>query len=255
MHYKYVYKMKNSLENKIIVITGGNGLLGSTMIKKIKSDGAFLINLDINHKTNEDLSNIECDITSKNSINNALSTILKKYNRIDGLVNNAYPRTKDWGNKFEDIKLESWKQNIDWQLNSYFYVSQQVAIQMSKQMYGSIINVASIYGVVGPDFSVYDETTMTMPAGYSAIKGGLINLTRYMASYFGPHKVRVNSVSPGGIFDNQNINFVKNYEKRVPLGRMGSPDDIAPSVSFLLSDDAGYITGQNLIVDGGWTAI
>lgn len=247
--------MKNSLENKIIVITGGNGLLGSAMIKKIKSDGGFSINLDINHKTSEDLSNIECDITSQNSINNAMSIIIEKYNRIDGLVNNAYPRTTDWGNKFEDIKLESWKQNIDWQLNSYFYVSQQVATQMSKQMYGSIINIASIYGVVGPDFTVYDETSMTMPAGYSAIKGGLINLTRYMASYFGSNNVRVNCVSPGGVFDNQDINFVKNYEKKVPLGRMGNPDDIAPSVSFLLSDDSKYITGQNLIIDGGWTAI
>lgn len=247
--------MKNSLENKIIVITGGNGLLGSTMIKKIKSDGAFLINLDINHKTKEDLSNIECDITCENSINNAISRILEKYNRIDGLVNNAYPRTKDWGNKFEDIKLDSWKQNIDWQLNSYFYISQQVAKQMSKQMCGSIINIASIYGVVGPDFTVYNKTSMTTPAAYSAIKGGLINLTRYMASYFGPNKIRVNCVSPGGIFDNQDINFVKNYEKKVPLRRMGLPEDIAPSVAFLLSDDSKYITGQNLTIDGGWTAI
>lgn len=96
---------------------------------------------------------------------------------------------------------------------------------------------------------------MTMPAGYAAIKGGLINLTRYMASYFGPHKVRVNTVSPGGIFDNQNISFVENYEKKVPLRRMGLPEDITPSVSFLLSDESKYITGQNLIVDGGWTAI
>ena len=244
--------MKNRLENKIIVLTGGNGLLGSAMIKRIKLEGAFLINLDVAHKTNKDLSNINCDITNKESIDNALSIVIKRYRRIDGLVNNAYPRTKDWGNKFEDIKLDSWKQNIDWQLNSYFYISQQVAIQMSKQKYGSIINIASIYGIVGPDFTVYDGTSMTMPAGYAAIKGGLINLTRYMASYFGPYKVRVNSVSPGGIFDNQNIKFVQNYEKRVPLGRMGTPDDIAPSVSFLLSDDAGYITGQNLIVDGGW---
>ena len=247
--------MKNSLENKIIVITGGNGLLGYAMIRKIKSDGGFSINLDINHKTSEDLSNIECDITNQNSINNAMSIIIEKYNRIDGLVNNAYPRTTDWGNKFEDIKLESWKQNIDWQLNSYFYVSQQVATQMSKQMHGSIINIASIYGVVGPDFTVYDKTSMTMPAGYSAIKGGLINLTRYMASYFGSSNIRVNCVSPGGIFDNQDINFVKNYEKKVPLGRMGNPDDIAPTVSFLLSDDSKYITGHNLIIDGGWTAI
>ena len=247
--------MKNRLEKKIIIITGGNGLLGSAIIEKLIVDGAFVINLDINHKTNESLSNIECDITNQESVDNSLNLIINKYEKIDGLVNNAYPRTQDWGNKFEDIKLDSWKKNIDWQLNSYFYMSQQVAVQMAKQKSGSIINIASIYGVIGPDFTVYDGTNMTMPAGYAAIKGGLINLTRYMASYFGPHKVRVNTVSPGGIFDNQNISFVENYEKKVPLRRMGLPEDITPSVSFLLSDESKYITGQNLIVDGGWTAI
>lgn len=247
--------MKNRLEKKIIIITGGNGLLGSAIIEKLLEDGAFVINLDINHKTNESLSNIECDITNQESVDNSLNLIINKYEKIDGLVNNAYPRTQDWGNKFEDIKLDSWKKNIDWQLNSYFYMSQQVAMQMAKQKSGSIINIASIYGLIGPDFTVYDGTNMTMPAGYAAIKGGLINLTRYMASYFGPHKVRVNTVSPGGIFDNQNISFVENYEKKVPLRRMGRPEDITPSVSFLLSDESKYITGQNLIIDGGWTAI
>jgi NAD(P)-dependent dehydrogenase (short-subunit alcohol dehydrogenase family) len=247
--------MKNKLEKKIIIITGGNGLLGSAIIEKLIADGAFVINLDINHNTNESLSNIECDITNQESVDNSLNLIINKYKKIDGLVNNAYPRTQDWGNKFEDIKLDSWKKNIDWQLNSYFYMSQQVAVQMAKQKSGSIINIASIYGIIGPDFTVYDGTNMTMPAGYAAIKGGLINLTRYMASYFGPHKVRVNTVSPGGIFDNQNISFVENYEKKVPLRRMGLPEDITPSVSFLLSDESKYITGQNLIVDGGWTAI
>ena len=247
--------MKNRLAKKIIIVTGGNGLLGTSIIQKLKVDGAFVINLDINHMTNENLSNVQCDITNQESIDSSLNLILDMYSKIDGLVNNAYPRTQDWGNKFEDIKLDSWKKNIDWHLNSYFYMSQQVAIQMVKQKYGSIVNIASIYGVIGPDFTVYDGTKMTMPAGYAAIKGGLINLTRYMASYFGPYKIRVNTVSPGGIFDDQNSIFVNNYEKKVPLRRMGNPEDIAPSVSFLLSEESTYITGQNLIVDGGWTAI
>jgi NAD(P)-dependent dehydrogenase (short-subunit alcohol dehydrogenase family) len=247
--------MKKKLEKKIIIITGGNGLLGAVIVKKIKSEGAICINFDVDHETNDDLSNIACDITNEDSINVALSLVISKYNRIDGLVNNAYPRTKDWGNKFEDIELNSWKQNVDWQLNSYFYMSQQVAIQMGKQKSGSIINMASMYGVVAPDFTVYDGTNMTTPAAYSAIKGGLINLTRYIAAYFGPQQVRVNAVSPGGIFDNQNEIFVKNYEKKVPLRRMGTPEDIAPSVVFLLSDESSYITGQNLIIDGGWTSI
>tara|TARA_B110000114_G_scaffold129395_1_gene135549 strand:+ start:244 stop:987 length:744 start_codon:yes stop_codon:yes gene_type:complete len=247
--------MKNRLEKKIIIITGGNGLLGSAIIEKLIEDGAFVINLDINHKTNESLSNIECDITNQESVDSSLNLIINKYEKIDGLVNNAYPRTQDWGNKFEDIKLDSWKKNIDWQLNSYFYMSQQVAIQMGKQKNGSIINMASMYGVVAPDFTVYDGTNMTMPAAYSAIKGGLVNLTRYIAAYFGAQQVRVNTISPGGIFDNQNVTFVQNYEKKVPMRRMGTPEDIAPSVSFFLSDDSKYITGQNLIIDGGWTIV
>lgn len=247
--------MNNRLENKIIIITGGNGLLGKAIIHRLNSEGAFCINFEINHETNEDLSNVYCDITDSSSIDKALDIVLKKYNKIDGLVNNAYPRTKDWGNKFEDIAFESWKQNVDWQLNSYFYLTQKVASQMASQKAGSIINMSSIYGVVGADFNVYEGTTMTMPAAYSAIKGALVNFTRYVASYFGPQQVRVNTVSPGGIFDNQNEIFVNNYCKKVPMRRLGTPDDIAPTVAFLLSDDSQYITGQNLIVDGGWTAI
>ena len=115
--------------------------------------------------------------------------------------------------------------------------------------------MGSIYGVVGNDLTIYEHSGIGTAAPYAAIKGGIINLTRYLASYYGRQGVRVNCVSPGGIFDHQNPIFVANYENKVPMGRMGNPDDIAPSVSFLLSDEAKYITGQNLIVDGGWTAI
>ena len=247
--------MDNRLKNKIIVVTGGNGLLGKAIVNRVKSEGAFCINLEINHKTNEDLSNIECDITSQESIDNALRIILNKYNRIDGLVNNAYPRTSDWGNRFEDIEFNSWSENVDIQMNSVFYICQKVLAQMKLQNSGSIINMASIYGVVGNDFTIYEGTKLTSAAAYSAIKGGLINFTRYLASYFGKYNIRTNCVSPGGIFDNQNEIFVKNYENKVPMKRMGSPSDIAPSIAFLLSDDSKYITGQNLIIDGGWTCI
>ena len=121
---------------------------------------------------------------------------------------------------------------------------------------GSLVNVASIYGVVGNDFTVYENTGgMTSPAAYSAIKGGVINFTRYLASYYGKYNVRVNTVSPGGVFDYQNETFVKQFESRVPLRRMAKPQEIAPGVAFLLSDDASYISGHNLMIDGGWTAI
>jgi NAD(P)-dependent dehydrogenase (short-subunit alcohol dehydrogenase family) len=247
--------MNCRLLNKIIIITGGNGLLGKAIIERLLLEGAFCINFEVNHDTNEDLSKVYCDITNSDSINQALKLVLIKYSKIDGLVNNAYPRTEDWGTKFEDIELNSWRLNVDWQLNSYFYMTQKVAVQMATQNHGSIVNIASIYGVVGADFSIYEGTSMTMPAAYSAIKAALINLTRYVSSYYGPQQVRVNAVSPGGIFDNQTETFVNNYCKKVPLRRLGTPEEIAPSVAFLLSDDSKYITGHNIIVDGGWTAI
>ena len=247
--------MDNRLLNKIIVVTGGNGLLGKAIVHRIKSEGAVCINLDINHKTNEDLSNIECDITSQESVDSAFRIILHKYKRIDGWVNNAYPRTKDWGDRFEDIEYHSWRKNVDIQMNSVFYSCQKVLAHMKDQNSGSVVNVASIYGVVGNDFTVYEGTDLTSAAAYSAIKGGLINFTRYLASYFGKYNIRTNCVSPGGIFDNQNETFVKNYENKVPMKRMGLPSDIAPTVAFLLSNDSKYITGQNLIIDGGWTCI
>lgn len=245
----------NKLNNKIIIVTGGNGLLGREIISKLKTEGAFCINIDINHETTEDLSQLKCDITDTTSVDSCINLIIEKYAKIDGLVNNAYPRTSDWGKKFEDINYQSWQKNIDFQLNSYFYFTQQVSKWMIQQKSGSIINMASIYGIVGPDFTVYDGTEMTMPAAYSAIKGGLINLTRYLASYLGPQNIRVNTISPGGIFDNQNPVFVANYNKKVPLRRMGLPEDISPTVVFLLSEDSKYITGQNIAIDGGWTAI
>jgi len=243
------------LKDKIIIVTGGSGLIGKELISNIKSKGGKVINADITIETNLHAGNLQIDITDTHSVTRGIDQIIAEFGRVDGLINNAYPRTKDWGNKFEDIPYESWQKNVDWQLNSYFYFTQVVSKFMMEKRMGSIINMASIYGSVGPDFTVYDGTSMTMPAAYSAIKGALVNFTRYLASYLGPYNIRVNTVSPGGIFDNQNATFVANYEKKVPMRRMGLPEDISPMVSFLLSEDARYITGQNIIIDGGWTAI
>lgn len=241
------------LENKVIVVTGGNGLLGSKIINDIIQEGGIAINAELNVPNSEDLTLIDCDITDEISTKRMIDKILEKYGKIDGLVNNAYPRTADWSDKFENIKYSSWKSNVDMQMNSIFLLCQSVLNHMKTQKRGSIINIASIYGVVGPDFSLYEGTEMTMPAAYSAIKGGVINFTRYLASYYGASKIRVNCVSPGGVFNNQNSDFVNKYEAKVPMKRMALPEDIAPCVSFLLSDSSSYITGQNIIIDGGWT--
>lgn len=243
------------LKDKIVIVTGGNGLLGKSIISDIEKKGGIPVNFEINLKTNFDRNEIFCDITETDSILNAIKSTYKYYGRIDGLVNNAYPRTEDWGVKFEDIPKTSWDKNVQDQLNSYFFLCQQIVDLMKEQGAGSIVNMSSIYGIVGPDFSIYENTDMTMPAAYSAIKGAIINFSRYLASYLGSYGIRVNCISPGGIINNQNALFIEKYEKKVPLRRMGRPGDIAPSVSFLLSDEASYITGHNLVVDGGWTAI
>jgi NAD(P)-dependent dehydrogenase (short-subunit alcohol dehydrogenase family) len=245
----------NSLKGKIIVVTGGSGLIGRSIMKNLVEKGAIAINAEINVTDNLEEGIVKCDVTNIESVNKCIDKVIAKYSVIDGWVNNAYPRTSDWGTKFEEIPLESWRKNVDLQLNSVFICSQEVLKIMKVQQFGSIVNLSSIYGTVGPDFTVYEGTNMTMPAAYSAIKGGVVNFSRYLASYYGQYGIRVNCVSPGGIFDQQNVLFVKQYEKKVPMRRMGLPEDIAPSISFLLSDESKYITGQNLIIDGGWTAI
>jgi NAD(P)-dependent dehydrogenase (short-subunit alcohol dehydrogenase family) len=250
------YRSMKNLYNKIILVTGGSGLLGKSIIKQISMDGGISINLDIMSDSKYHTDFIKTDITNDISVDNAINIILDKYGRIDGLVNNAYPRTRDWGTDFENIKLSSWKKNIDIQLNSYFNITQKVLkLMKSKEISGSIINIGSIYGSVGNDFNLYKNTGLNPPAAYSAIKGGLINLTRYLASYYGEHNIRVNCVSPGGVFDNQSTKFVSNYVNKVPLNRMAKADDISPLVSFMLSEKASYITGQNFIIDGGYTCI
>lgn len=236
-------------------MTGGSGLLGENIIKDIEFKNGTAINLDLNDK-NKSKHFKRVDTTDSQALRSSFEAVAKEYGKIDGLVNNAYPRTKDWGKAFEeDTDLASWRENVDLQLNSYVSACQEVLPHMKNNSGGAIVNMASIYGVVGNDMSIYEGTSINTAAPYSAIKGGLINFTRYLASYLGSHNIRVNCISPGGIFDNQHETFVKNYCSKVPMKRMGEPSDISGPVSFLLSDDAKYITGQNLIVDGGWTCI
>lgn len=242
------------LDQKVIVVTGSFGLLGRAICKSLEEAGARVIGIDIVSKEGAD-GYIKADVTDESQMMAAISGIIEAEGRIDGWVNNAYPRTADWGNKLEDIPMDSWRKNVDLQMNSYFMCSRLALQEMAKAGTGSLVNMSSIYGVVGPDFTVYAGTSMTTPAAYTAIKGGIVNLTRYLAAYFGPRGVRANCISPGGIFDHQPESFVNSYCSKVPLKRMGKPEDIGPSVVFLLSDEASYITGHNLMVDGGWTAI
>lgn len=235
------------LKDKVVIVFGGCGLIGREIVKDIIKNNGIVVNADINS------DEYKLDITDNSAIKELFKKVYEKYGRIDGVVNSAYPRTKDWGAKLEDIPFKSWQKNVDMQLNPIITITQEGLKYMKEG--SSFVNIGSIYGVCGNDFTIYEGTGGTSPAAYPAIKAGIINFTRYLASYVGWKGIRANCVSPGGVFDNQNPIFVENYSHRSPLKRLARAEEMAPAVSFLLSDGASYITGHNLMVDGGWSAI
>jgi NAD(P)-dependent dehydrogenase (short-subunit alcohol dehydrogenase family) len=255
-----MYRNLFSCKDKVALVTGGLGLIGKEIVRGLNDLGAFVCIADINEDQMKGLNNPTAvnyqnlDITSEDSIRHTLEAVIRQFKKIDILVNCAYPRTGDWGARCEDVSFDSWKMNVNGHLGGYFLCCQKVAEQMKLQGGGSIINFASIYGIVAPDMSIYEGTPMTMPVAYSAIKGGVIAFSKYMASYYAKHNIRVNCVSPGGIFDKQPDSFVEKYVAKTPLGRMGTPKDMVGAVLYLASDASLYVTGHNLIVDGGWTA-
>ena len=254
------------LKSKIVVITGGAGLIGQEFVKAVVEQNGIAIIADINEKLGNDVKDklskekdtqnidfVKLDITSKESLQNCIKYLDDKYKKIDALVNNAYPRNKNYGRHFFDVEYDDFTQNIGLNLGGYFTTSQQFAKYFQKQTYGNIINISSIYGVVAPKFEVYDNTAMTMPVEYAAIKSGLIHLTKYMAKYFKGMNIKVNTLSPGGIFDNQNEFFVKQYNNVCLNKGMLDKSDLMGTLVYLLSDMSRYVNGQNIVVDDGFT--
>lgn len=260
-----IFPNKFQLHNKIAVVTGGAGLIGKALCYALSEAGAKVYVAEIDKERGEKLSYeiktvglsadfVEVDISAENSIESAVSEIIRKSGKIDIWINNAYPRTLDWGKKFEDITSEYLRKNVDMHMNGYFICCQKVLKEMKKQKSGVLLNIGSHYGVLAPNFSIYEGTQMTVTAPYSLIKGGIVNFSRYLATYYAPYNIRINALCPGGVFNNQDPKFVEKYEKLTPLGRMANPEDIAGPVLFLCSDASAYITGQVVMVDGGWSA-
>jgi NAD(P)-dependent dehydrogenase (short-subunit alcohol dehydrogenase family) len=254
-----------ALEGRTAIVTGGLGLVGRGIVAGLAGCGAAVIIADVDptgwSKARADFEKAglmvefsEMDVANTAALPGVVRNFDQKHEP-DIWVNAAYPRTSDWGDGVETVTAENWSRNVDMQMNSACILASEAAkLLAGRGRGGSIINIASIYGVVSPDFAVYDGLEMTTPPAYAAIKGGIIAYTRYLAGYWGGRNIRVNAVCPGGVFDNQPESFVAAYEARTPLGRMADPDDIAAPVAFLASDAARYITGATLMVDGGWTA-
>lgn len=248
-----------SCKDKVAIVTGGAGLIGREIVKGLHEFGATVYIADTNEQNANELIKgarikfVYLDITSEDSVKEGIKKVIQTGKKADILVNTAYPRTKDWGLKFEHVPFDSWKANVNNHLGGYFLCCQIIAEHMKQQGGGAIVTFASTYGIVAPDFSIYEGTEMTMPAAYSAIKGGVIAFTKYLATYYAKYNIRANSISPGGIFDNQNPSFVEKYSKKTPVGRMATPAEMVGGVIYLVSNASSYITGHNLVIDGGWT--
>lgn len=250
------------LSNKVAVVTGGAGLIGSSLCDGLATHDATVVLVDIDHDAAREVANSidddvvvkSVDITSEPDVEALFKSVVTDLGSVDILVNSAYPRNNNYGAKYEDVSLADWQENLILNLNSY-YLSCKYASEIMKgqQNGGCIINLGSIYGTQAPDFDVYSGTEMTSPVEYSAIKGAIINFTRYLASYLGRYGIRANVLSPGGVCDDQDDTFVAQYESKIPLSRMAEPADLKGPVVFLSADCSRYMTGQNLIIDGGWT--
>jgi NAD(P)-dependent dehydrogenase (short-subunit alcohol dehydrogenase family) len=269
------FKKLFDLSGKTAIVTGGVGILGKQFCSILAEYGANIAVVDIQQKTATTFaaelealygikaSGIFCDITNPESVQKMVSDVVDTFGRIDILHNNAASKSNNLSHffaPFEEYELSQWDQIIDINLGGMFLVAKHVGKFMVEQNNGgSIIQTSSIYGIMGPDNRIYDgsfylEHQINTPAVYSASKSAVIGLTKYLATYWANKDIRVNTITPGGIESGQNEVFKQKFSNRVPLQRMGKPHEIAGAVLFLASDASSYVTGQNIIIDGGLSA-
>ena len=260
------------LKGRTAVVTGGCGILGQRFAEGLAEFGASVALLDLDEtalqKTASEISarhgarvkGYACDITQPEAIRNVAKAIEAELGPVSILLNNAASKTRDVDAFFapvETFSLETWREIMAVNLDGMFNVAQVFGTLMAERGYGSIVQTASIYGLMAPDQRIYQGSqyngrAINTPAVYSASKAGVIGLTRHLATYWGEHGVRVNTLTPGGVSSGQNSEFGRRYSARVPLGRMAEADDMVGAAVFLASDASRYVTGQNIVVDGGW---
>jgi 2-deoxy-D-gluconate 3-dehydrogenase len=266
------------LTGRVALLTGGAGLLGRQYVRTLLQAGARVAVVDLSqeaaNKTAEEAMRevggqaigLGIDVSRKPDVQCMVDDVVQRWQRIDILINNAAIDPKfdsgvaaNQANTFEDYPLELWQQSLDVNLTGAFLCSQLVGKQMLSQGGGVMVNICSTYGVVAPDQRLYQrddepEQTLFKPASYAVTKAGIAHLTRYLATYWAGKNIRVNTLTPHGIYNSQDDQFLKRYNVRSPLGRMAEKDEMNGAILFLCSDASSYMTGANLIVDGGWTA-
>jgi NAD(P)-dependent dehydrogenase (short-subunit alcohol dehydrogenase family) len=262
------------LDKKVVIITGGLGLLGQSFAKAVLEHNGTAILADLPNPNADEIikslaknSNSDnvyfytIDITSKESVKSVVKSVHDKFEKIDSWVNNAFPRIsrtsnnikREYSSSFFDFSYEDLYESVGLNFGGTFLCSQQISKYFLDQGYGNIINISSIYGIIAPRFEIYDQTSMTMPVDYAIIKAGTIHFTKYLAKYLKGKNIRVNSLSPGGIFNNQPETFVKAYKNFSINKGMLDCNDINGALLFLLSDYSQFVNGQNLTVDDGFT--
>jgi NAD(P)-dependent dehydrogenase (short-subunit alcohol dehydrogenase family) len=261
------------ISNEVIVLTGVNGILGNEYANYLLMQNATVIGIDIceNEKTSKLINTYQskfsfftCDITSSSSLKDVTTRIITNFGVPTVLINNAAidsppSSTIDENGPFENYPESSWDKVMNVNLKGVFLCCQYFGKEMANNKKGSIINISSIYGMVSPDQSLYEYRRKNgdefyKPIAYSVSKSGILNLTRYLANYWGNKFIRVNTLTLAGVFNNQDPEFIKEYTSRIPIGRMALSKDYFGAIHFLCANSSIYMTGSNMIVDGGWTS-
>ena len=262
--------IKKIMKNNLVLITGGAGHIGEAIANEFAKQKSDLILIDVNKKYLDNIKSkleekydihvhiYDCDMSNYKQLNILTNKLLKKFEIIDTIINSigmvGTNKMSGWNEMYDKQSKDSWNKCLDTNLSSIFFLIQKIYKRMHKSKNPSIINISSIYGVVGPDWNLYSGTEINNPAAYSVSKAGIIHMTKWLASTLAP-KIRVNCVSPGGLIRNQSNTFKKKYISRTLLKRMATEKDITGPIIFLASPAASYVTGENLMVDGGWTVI